>query len=199
MKAMPLGLVFLLVLVALVTPLPAQDLTTQPRIAVLPFGWGSCSFMYPACDDRAATITNMVEEAFFRLRRYRLVDRRALLAILQEQGLSASQLVNPQTAAEAGRLAGAQLLITGVVDRMTMDFVMYAFGVQLYQASVALTARAVRTEDAEVVAIARVMKANRGTPAGGLATRGLPLFEYTAQQAVDALVQEVDRQLQTRR
>ena len=190
-KTMALALLGFLLPAALAA---AQDASQAVRLAVLPFSWESCTF----CTDRAASITNMVEEAFFRLGRYRLLDRRALIAVLQEQGLSSAQLANPQTAAAAGKLAGAQVLILGSVDRSSSDFLGYFFQVPLYQVTIALTARAVRTDDAEILAIARSTRANRGTLEGGLATRGLPLFDYTAQQAVQDLVRQLDEQLQGR-
>jgi|GEM_PF-2047734 hypothetical protein len=174
----------------------AQETTSAPRLAVLPFGWEGCPF-FP-CPERAAFITNMVEEALFRTGRYRLVDRRALLAILQEQGLSGSQLASPQAATTVGKLTGAQALVLGNLDRFSSEFLGYFFQVPLYQATVGLTARAVRTEDGEILAIVRSMKTNRGTLEGGLATRRLPLVDYTAQQAVEDLVQQLDQQLQSR-
>ncbi len=175
----------------------AQEIGSSAlRIAVLPFGWGSCPFIYSTCTEAVASITNMVEEALFRLGRYRLIDRRALFAIVQEQGLSSTQLADPQTAATAGKLAGAQVLITGMVDQMTLEFIGYFFQVPIHQATISVTARAVRTEDGEILAIARATKTNRGSLGGGLATRGLPLFDYTAQQAVQDLVQQLDTALQ---
>jgi hypothetical protein len=102
----------------------AQETTSAPRLAVLPFGWGGCPFF--ACPERAAFITNMVEEALFRTGRYHLLDRRALLAILQEQGLSGSQLASPQAATTVGKLTGAQALILGNLGRLSSEFLGYA-------------------------------------------------------------------------
>jgi hypothetical protein len=186
----------LVILLASGSLVVAQETPSAPRLAVLPFGWEGC-LSFP-CPERAASITNMVEEALFRTGRYRLLDRRALLAVLQEQGLSSSQLANPQAAATVGKLAGAQVLILGNLDRVSSEFLGYFFQVPFYQVVIGLTTRAVRTEDAEILAVVRSTKANRGPLEGNLATRRLPLLDYTAQQVVEDLVQQLDQHLQSR-
>jgi curli biogenesis system outer membrane secretion channel CsgG len=53
--------------------------------------------------------------------RFSVVERAALQRVMQEQGLSASGAVNPQTAAKVGQILGVQYIIIGGIDRFSIN------------------------------------------------------------------------------
>jgi tetratricopeptide (TPR) repeat protein/TolB-like protein len=85
----------------------ALDLGARLKVTVLPFDMQG--------DMSAASLsfqTHMLD-ALYRRNRFRLVERDALDAILQEQKLSQTALIDQRTAVHVGRLASAQSIIAG--------------------------------------------------------------------------------------
>jgi len=168
---------------------PAQ---IQPMCtAVLPF---EVPFFYLDANRLSLTVTDMVEEAFFNTGRYGLIDRRALLQVLREQRMGVTELADPRSAAQVGKIVGVQVLVTGSINAFELQYVDTVLGRSLYRAVARLTARAVDAETAEVVGIARAGGEARGfhPPAHGRKAIG----EIALEQAVKELVGKLDATLQ---
>jgi curli biogenesis system outer membrane secretion channel CsgG len=88
-------------------------------------------------DQMAATLTDVLAQSGT----VRVVERRQLQQILEEMKLSASGLIDEQTAIQAGRLLGANGLLLG-------SFV-------AFQGSVRINVRVVKTETGEILATER--------------------------------------------
>ncbi len=160
----------------------AHAQTQRPRLAVLPFA-----------DDwsLADVVANRVEEGLFATGHFTLIDRRALGAVLQEQGLGAADITDPRTAAQVGRLTGVQYLILGRTEVFETTYVGEAFGVSIYRNLVRLAARVVDTQSAEIVAIAHGTGETRGSDSSRLMNQAL-------DRAVADLVAGIDKSLQGR-
>lgn len=137
----------------------AQPAPGRPRIALLPFQLGFTNPQWTQNWDVSLGVTELVEEALFNTRQYRLVERRQLEQVLREQGIGASGTIDPATAARAGRVLGVRCFVAGSVNQFDLkgaggvSFPVVLVG--LYQAQVQLTARIVDTTSAEIVAIVR--------------------------------------------
>lgn len=66
-------------------------------------------------------IGDVVTRELFELGRFDLVERRNLAAILAEQDLGQSERFDPATAANVGRLVGADLILVGAVTELSID------------------------------------------------------------------------------
>ena len=71
--------------------------------------------------DLGSGIGDVVTRELFELDRFDLVERRNLAAILAEQDLGQSGRFDPTTAANVGRLAGADLILVGAVTELSID------------------------------------------------------------------------------
>jgi TolB-like protein len=100
---------------------PAND--TRPGIAVFPFTNGG-SFG-PGSEDLAPLEVGVQQMLLTELAQnptLRIVERSRIREILDEQGLVRSGQVDPNTAAQVGRLVGARYVITGVFMDLFGDF-----------------------------------------------------------------------------
>jgi TolB-like protein len=98
-----------------VAGIPAQGQDTRPGVAVLPFENGGS--YGPDREDLALLtvgIQQMVLTDLARNSRLRVIERSVLRQLLEEQDLGASGRVDPNTAAQIGKLVGARYIITGV-------------------------------------------------------------------------------------
>jgi curli biogenesis system outer membrane secretion channel CsgG len=71
--------------------------------------------------DLGSGIGDIVTRELFELERFDLVERRNLAAILAEQDLGQSDRFDPATAANVGRLVGADLILVGAVTELSID------------------------------------------------------------------------------
>jgi OOP family OmpA-OmpF porin len=102
----------LLVLI-MVAGMLAQPAGTGPkkRVAVLEFGVEASG----ASDNVGSGVTDMLIDALVNSGKYIVLERSELDEVIKEQNLGSSGRVTSETAAEAGKLLGAQLLVKGVV------------------------------------------------------------------------------------
>ncbi len=91
----------------------AQPPATGPkkRIAVLEFGVEAAG----ASKNVGGGVTDMLIDALVNSGKYIVLERSELDEVIKEQNLGSSGRVASETAAEAGKLLGAQLLVKGVV------------------------------------------------------------------------------------
>ena len=122
------------------------------RVAVMNFEnnsswhyWGD-NLGYAAADELVTQL--------FGTGKFSLVERSQLDAVLAEQNLGQSGLVNPAQAAEIGRLLGVQLILTGSITKFSIDTKGGGFrgiGVEYSEAETNLDIRLVDTNTAEIM------------------------------------------------
>jgi hypothetical protein len=108
---------------ALVLPLAAQDAgadPTHPLLAVLPLQGQAA----PAFANPADQVYQRVVQAFFLTKRFQLIERAQLEAVLGEGKLQSSGLVDDATAVSLGKQMGAKFVVVGSYNgtkSMTVD------------------------------------------------------------------------------
>ena len=167
------------------------------RVAVMNFEnnsswhyWGD-NLGYAAADELVTQL--------FGTGKFSLVERSQLDAVLAEQNLGQSGRVNPNQAAEIGRLLGVQLILTGSITKFSIDTKGGGFrglGVEYSEAESNLDIRLIDTNTAEI------MFADDGegkVRLGGFNIRGLNfrqdfdagLAQEALRPAVDDVVQKI--------
>jgi curli biogenesis system outer membrane secretion channel CsgG len=135
---------------------------------------------------------------------YTLIERSRIQAVLQEQNLALAGRIDPSTAAQVGRILGADAVVIGSVTRYNLNqgsngvsVLGVGVGRRRDSAQVELTARLVNTTTSEILAIAQGSgEARQGS--GGVSVAGLvnvesdhnntdELLSNAAQAAVEAL------------
>jgi len=91
------------------SPVGSVTQTTQTTIAI------------PAPAEFARSLTEALTTSLVATDRFTVLERMALTQVQQEQDLGASGRVNKETAAEVGKLIGAQVLITGDITAFTFN------------------------------------------------------------------------------
>ena len=97
-------------------PVVAAD-AAKPRVAVLEFknkvsGW-SWTWYHAGTQAQDMFVTELVGT-----KKYRVIEREQLQAIMQEKHLSLSGDIDPKTAIQFGRLLGVEYLITGALTEL---------------------------------------------------------------------------------
>jgi len=159
----------------------------RPRLAVLPF----------SANDRGNVATDfqigdVLTTTLFKTGRFELVERDRLKEILKEQRLGRSGLVDESTAAQIGKLAGAEAVVFGVLSSATQQ-TYDKFSYDLIRTEVRIDARAVDaatgqlifTESAEGASETKVVTDARGTVIAGAVD---PKSEYAKAAAHATLV-----------
>jgi len=179
---------------AVLLPQPAN--AQEVRVAVIQFEnnsawhWWGDRLGDAAADELA---TQLVQSGAFTV-----IERRQLDAILAEQGLGQSGAVTAQTAAEVGRLLGAQLVITGSITQFSIETKggsVMGFGASYSEAESIIDARMVDTSTGEILVVAE----GEGTKRFGGARYQGTSFEQSfdagvAQEALRPAVEEAVEQ-----
>src|SRR5689334_11014335 len=125
--------------------------TTQTTIAI------------PPPTEFARSLTEALTTSLVATGRFIVLERQALAAVQQEQDLGASGRVNKETAAEVGKLMGAQVLITGDITsfafkksalggKLTNVFKGVDAGLERVSASVSIDLRLIDAVTGEIIA-----------------------------------------------
>jgi curli biogenesis system outer membrane secretion channel CsgG len=152
-------------------PLVAQAQTTKHRVAVLDFGYGTVSTsvqsLFGTNQDVGKGISDLLIDRLTNDGTYRVIERRQLDKILQEQNLSNSDRADTSTAAKIGRVLGVDSIITGDITQFGRDdrntnvgsvvnrfdrFGLGKVGVRNAKAVVAVTARLIDVNTGEILA-----------------------------------------------
>lgn len=99
---------------------------TKRRIAVMDFDFASTgltasAFSFTQGAGPSKGISNLITNRLAKTNSFILVERSRIDAILQEQGLAQSGMLEPATAAQIGRLLGADVVLIGSVTRFNLD------------------------------------------------------------------------------
>jgi curli biogenesis system outer membrane secretion channel CsgG len=162
-----------LLLAAAVAVVPAfgQQPEAKRRVAVLDFGYGSVmtsvQSLFGTTQDVGKGISDLIVDRFLKSGTYRVIERRELGKIMAEQNFSNSDRADAATAAKIGRLLGVDSVIVGDITQFGRDdkntniagalgrFDKYGLGgsgVKKAKAAVAITARLIDVNTAEILA-----------------------------------------------
>ncbi|MDR1625799.1 MAG: CsgG/HfaB family protein [Spirochaetia bacterium] len=94
--------------VALAARAIAEDLPEKSRVAIMNIGASSASDGEFAVDELTSLLVNM--------KKFSMVDRHSLEAVLAEQDLHMSGMVDDDSVISVGRLAGAEIILTGSIS-----------------------------------------------------------------------------------
>jgi curli biogenesis system outer membrane secretion channel CsgG len=187
----------------------------KTRIAVLDFAFASLGtgYSYSTWRGERASVgmSDMLTNQLVQDGSYILVERSRVEAVLKEQALAASGVIEPATAAQIGRLLGADAVVIGSITRFNLDSQssnqslnsipliggFLGTGSNNKQASVQITARLVNTTTGEVIAAVEG-KGQQSQKDGKLSIKGYSsrtdsnnddaLLTAAAEQAIDQVV-----------
>lgn len=202
-------------LYAPVVVLPAaaevQIAQAQPRmrIAVLDFEFASTGQTWSWWGGVAPSqgVSDLLTNKLVDGGAYTLIERSRIQAVLQEQNLALSGRIDPNTAAQVGRILGADAVVIGSVTRYNLNAGSSGVSVlgigtnrRRNSAEVQLTARLVNTTTSEIIATAQGSGESR-QGSGGVSLLGVSvgsdnnnsdeLLSNAAQTAVEQLSGEL--------
>lgn len=188
---------------------------TKKRLAVLDFDFASTGLTglgLTGTVGPAKGVSDLLTNRLVQNGTFIMVERSRINQILAEQNLGASGRIEPATAAQIGRLLGADAVIIGTITQFNLEqsqsgvnvgFFGISTSSQKQKADVKLNARIVNTSTGEILAVAEgAGTADKGT--GGATVYGIgggsttdardQLLSAAAEQAVaqlaDGLVQQ---------
>ncbi len=152
---------------------PAQSQTRKKRVAIIDFEYGTVrsasAALFGTDVDVGKGICDLLVKYLVKDGSYTVVERRALDKLLAEQNFSTSDRANPATAAKIGKILGLDAIIVGSITQFgkeTKDtkiggagggiggFGIGGFGHKKSKAIVAIDARMVDVDTAEILAVA---------------------------------------------
>lgn len=166
---------FLLFVFLLSILIPSTGAQTKPRVAVLDFDYATVrdvsASIFGTDVDIGKGITDMLVEKLVNGGVYSVIERKALDTIIAEQNLSNSDRFDSSSAAKIGRLLGVDAIITGSITQFGRDdkstnigggavggitrrFGIGGVGRKQAKAVVAVTARVINIDTAEILGVA---------------------------------------------
>ncbi len=166
---------FLLFVSLLSILIPSTGAQTKPRVAVLDFDYATVrdvsASIFGTDVDIGKGITDMLVEKLVNGGVYSVIERKALDTIIAEQNLSNSDRFDSSSAAKIGRLLGVDAIITGSITQFGRDdkstnigggavggitrrFGIGGVGRKEAKAVVAVTARVINIDTAEILGVA---------------------------------------------
>jgi curli biogenesis system outer membrane secretion channel CsgG len=222
--------VALLGAVLAITPVFGQQAPQEKRrVAVMDFGYGavmsSVQALFGTTQDVGRGISDLIIDRLINDGTYRVIERRDLDKLLQEQNFSNSDRADAATAAKIGRLLGVDTIITGDITQFGRDdrnvggggslgrwdkYGIGNVGVRKAKAVVGITARMVDVNTGEILASVsgRGESTRSGTnlvgAGGGWANSGSGQLDMSSSnfsqtilgEAVKAAVTQVSSQLE---
>ena len=144
---------------------------------------------------------------------FRITERAEIDQVISEQDLARSGRVNPETAAAAGRIEGAELLVLGSVSEFGVQTTggggrvlgMFGGSAETVTARVAVEIRFVDTVTAEIMALGRgVSEVSQGNVSVDIANvmtnlrvgwTGTTIVDYAVRNAIRAAISDAARSL----
>lgn len=184
----------------------------QPRlrIAVLDFDYAStgADYWWYSNPNAAQGVSDLLTNKLVQSGKYTLIERSRIAEILQEQNLATAGRIDPSTAAQVGRVLGADAVVIGSVTRFNLDEEGGSISIlgiggsnRTRTAEVALAARIVNTTTAEIVSVAESSaSAEKGTGGVSISILGSSstsanndneLLSTAAEQAVSDLASKL--------
>lgn len=156
-------ILWLLLITFTVLPLPTSGTENLYKIAVLPFDDGSIQDRWwdEGHWDVGKGIADEFVTEFLKTNRFRLIEREQIDQVIAEQDFGQSGRVDTKTAASIGKILGVDFLVMGRVTEFSLKSTEVSglsfkkgigLGVKSTNAIVAIDARLVDTNTAEIIA-----------------------------------------------
>ncbi len=151
------------------------------RIAVLDFDYAStgADYWWYANPNAAQGVSDLLTNKLVNSGRYTVIERSRIADVLAEQNLAVAGRIDPNTAAQVGRVLGADAVVIGSVTRFNLDerggggsILGIGGSGNRRTAEVELTARIVNTTTAEIVAAVQ----GSGSESQGTANVSISIF-----------------------
>lgn len=151
------------------------------RIAVLDFDYAStgADYWWYANPNAAQGVSDLLTNKLVNSGKYTVIERSRIADILAEQNLASAGRIDPGTAAQVGRILGADAVVIGSVTRFNLDerggggsILGIGGSGNRRTAEVELTARIVNTTTAEIVAAVE----GAGSESQGTASVSISIF-----------------------
>ena len=133
-------------------------------------------------DDLGPAVRNQIDTAFSEndelSRMFSVIEREKLDLVMKEQGLGAAGALDPQSAAKVGRILGVKYIVTGAIDRFSINKTggavrqLGGFGGKMVSAEALINVRFIDTTTAERVV---ALSAEGNVKKGGGFVRGVSL------------------------
>jgi len=164
-----LGLLALALAALTLAPVSAKQ-ATRPAVALLDFDYGTIEHWWTGNYDVGKGIADMIVAQLVEDGSFRVIDRKRIAAILQEQNFNASDRVDPGAkSAQIGKVLGVKYLITGSITKFGTEqskksvgaggfgskYGVGKVGTTSGKANVAITLNVIDTSTAEILAIAK--------------------------------------------
>ena len=141
---------------ALAPPMPPIQPEARKRIAIMPLTGIQNDY------ESRAIVESGLADIFVQLKRFDVVERSQIQAILQEKQFSQSGLVDESNAASAGQVLGVDYLILGTISEVSS----VKSGTDKYRAKVSAVLKVVSTANAAVIATVSGNEYSHGTFGG---------------------------------
>lgn len=172
MTTRPYTLIAIGVFALLAWTVPASAQATRPAVALLDFDFGTVQKWWSGNDDVGAGIADMIVDELVNDGSFRVIERKRLQAILNEQNFANSDRADPsaKTMASLRKTLGVKYVITGSVTKFGTEdssksvggggfgggkFGLGAVGRSQGKATVAITARIIDVSTGEIMASAK--------------------------------------------
>jgi curli biogenesis system outer membrane secretion channel CsgG len=150
----------------------AQGKSTRPTVAVVDFEFGSIQHWWSGNWDIGKGIADLMVDELVNEGSYRLIERKKLTTILNEQNFSNSDRADPSAAqvAKIGKALGVKYMVVGSITKFGMEtknlginagafgggkLGLGEVGTKKGKATVAITARIIDTSTGEIMASAK--------------------------------------------
>lgn len=181
----------------------------KKKVAVLDFDFSTVTDRWwPNTWNIGKGIADMMVTQIVKDGTFSAVERKKLDLVLSEQKLGASGLVDPSTAAQIGRILGAQYVIVGSVTQFSVDTKEFGLGaitskfgfggtdVSNTVATVYIDARMINTSTAEIEGVAegKAEESRKGLKLGGGNFKGFGGFSFGSKNFQDTILGKATRE-----
>ncbi|MCE5194351.1 MAG: CsgG/HfaB family protein [Nitrospiraceae bacterium] len=202
-------LFFLVIALALSFAITTTSEAAKKKVAVLDFEYGTITDRWwPGSWNIGKGIADMMVTQLVKDGTYSVIERKKLDAIISEQKLGASGLVDASTAAQIGKILGVQYVIIGSITQFSIDtseiglggigakFGFGGAGVSNTVAKVYIDARMIDTTTAEIIGVAegKAEDSKKGLKLGGGNYKGFGGLSFASKGFNETILGQATRQ-----
>jgi curli biogenesis system outer membrane secretion channel CsgG len=185
--------------------------TSRPTVALLDFDYGSVNHWWGGNEDIGKGIADLIVDGLVEDGSFRVIERKKIDAILNEQNFNASDRVDPTAkAAKIGKALGVKYLIVGSITKFGTEdskkgvggggfgskFGIGSVGKSEGKANVAISARMIDSSTGEIMAVAKGEGQSKrsglmlGGAGGGGGKAGVGSIDFSNSNFKDTIIGE---------